>query len=226
MPILGELMRVSSLPRYLVLAFACSGAAAFWVSAAECESSIEQMVQQQNLGAIATFKRAWERGWSQDWVLNSARPEEIDHFRRGVVLEWARTEGENKVIRLDAFTTDGCMYWAHETYLRSDREFARGDVYISQSGRPKYRALVFVTGPTPEPSEDLNKLFDTSYILYYELEAFADGQVQSVYRSKLNFGIDPRSLEPDRVPTDAALVRGTKWPAIERQLARAKREAK
>ena len=184
------------------------------------------MVEQQDFAAIAKFKRTWERGWSEGWVLTSARSEEIDHFKHGIVLEWARAEGESKVVRLDAFTTDGCIYWAHETHFRSGREFARGPVYISQSGQPKYRALVFVTGPTPEPSEDLKKLFDTSNILYYELEAFADGQVQSVYRSKLNFGIDPRSLEPDRVPTDASLVSGTKWPAIERQLVRAKREAK
>lgn len=225
MPIACERVSVPFVVRVLVLTVAGLGACTP-IRAAGCESSLQQMVEQQNLGAIAEFKRAWERRWSPDWNLTSARRQDIDHFRPGLVLEWERREGENRVVRLDAFTTKGCSYWAHETHFRAGREFARGPVYLSQSGQPKYRSLVYVTGPSPPPSDDLAKIFDTSNILYYELEAFTDGQVHSVYRSKLNFGIDPRSSEPDRVPADAVLVGGAKWPAIERLLADAKREAK
>src|SRR5262249_48255453 len=96
------------------------------------------------------------------------------------------------------------------------REFARGGVYVTQAGEPKYRSLVYVTGPAPPPSDDLTKLFDMSDILYYELEAYSGGEVVSAYRSSTNIRVDPVTFEPGNVPQGAQVARGVPGRARER----------
>lgn len=158
--------------------------------------------------ALPNFKRSWEVGWTKDWTLKSMKEQEIDHFATGIVLTWERQEGKRRRIRTDAFTFDWKFYSGHEELYDGDKLIARGPINIMQDGRPVWRMMFYLGKVYPE-----NPIKDE--ILEHQLEMFKGGDVMCTYRSRLNFGIDPKTLHLTRVPDDTRLIMGVGCPSVE-----------
>jgi len=175
-------------------------------------TGLRDLVTTQDLAAISSLKQHWEHGWEEGWHLSKAEFKDIDHFHPGIVLTWERQVGADQVTRLDAFDLDGSFYWGHETTSRDGLEVARGPIQLTADGQRTFRVVVHL-GPKRVPV--LGGLTTDQEILFYELHAFGQGTVRSVYRSKLNFTIGPDG--PIIVPADAELVFGPPVPAVEQR---------
>jgi len=169
--------------------------------------SLRAAVENQDRNAVIAFKRQWEKGWSDAWVLTRMRVTDIDHFKQGLVLDWSHEEGvEGRRSRHDAFTLDGKFYSAGEEVTERGRLTARAAVYLTDAGIPVYRTVVHLLDGNPA---------------FYDLEAFTGGHLVSTYRSRLNFGVQSRAAggpatpKLTRVPPDAKLVAGQPSTEVE-----------
>lgn len=163
------------------------------------------------LNGLAEFKQNWESRWATDWGLVEANQQDIDHFRPGYVLEWERSEGDQRWTRTDSFTMQWKFYSAHEEFYDADRLLSRGPVIITQEGEPLFRIAVFLGDPTPDdPLRDYD-------FLYYELYLLDPQSTGCVFRSNSNFvGTQRGSLRGlSRVPEDTHQVTGGTCPSPE-----------
>jgi hypothetical protein len=179
-------------------------------------AQLREAVANRRASSVVALKNKWEEGWDNHWSLTAMSFEDVGWFQRRIGITWNRKSAGETRIRHDSFLLDGEFEMATEVVLKDEREIAGGRVFITQDGRVRYRfwgykgtklrSRVPHTAPMPE-------------ILYYELEVVDGGKVVSVYRSKLNFHVNPDTAEVEQVPANAVLVSGVKSPKIERLMA-------
>jgi hypothetical protein len=173
-------------------------------------------VERGELGAISFCKLSWERGWDQSWVLKHARIGEISDFISGIILNWERNEADTVRSRTDSFESSGQFYTAHESFVRAGREIARGPVFLTSGGEPRYRILVNLTGDHPPGWNNPDNPLDMSDVLSYELSVYKAGRIVAAYESSSNFLVDGRTLKLKHVPSDARLKFGSPVREVER----------
>jgi len=193
------------------------------LSAGVVMAQLREAVERRDSAKVGELKRRWEEGWDKKWSLVEISFEDIGWFQRRIALKWERPSESETRIRQDSFTLDGAFASALESVAKGGRTIAAAEVSITQDGRIRARnwsyfgtkvrqGLPASFPPMPE-------------VLYHELEIVEGGRVVSAYRSKLNFHVNVDTAEPEDAPSDATLVSGVRWPAVERLIAAQRAES-
>lgn len=172
------------------------------------ESKLHRYVVQNEKDKVVNWKQEWEYNWDNKWNLDSANINSIDHFKEGCALYWTKTEKEFEIKRIDAFSLNGEIYWAHEERILNDTLHCRGGVYLFKEGKINYKRMVYFSR-----TEVVKNVFDEfdPKILYYEIEIFKEGKHVSTYQSnhnQLHLSENKEGFKLQSTPKDLKLVFG------------------
>src|SRR5688572_29054768 len=92
------------------------------------QGQLDSFVKAHDWTLIKDFQKFWDKDFEDNWLLNDASLEEIDHFKNGYVLTWQKMIGTTKIIRRYTFDLKSNFVNAHEERFQNDSLVSQGFV--------------------------------------------------------------------------------------------------
>jgi len=92
------------------------------------QNSLKTLVSKKDTAALKTFILKSDIHFENDWILEKANIEEIDHFENGYVLTWAKTLSNIKYLRTYVFNLDSKFVSSYEQRFLLDTLLSQGPV--------------------------------------------------------------------------------------------------
>jgi hypothetical protein len=116
--------------------------------------------------------------FEDNWILEKENVEEIDHFKKGIVLDWTKTENDVKYLRSYVFELDSQFVRAYEQRFINDTLLSQGGIEFKNK-EINYISQVIIN------KQSLKKV--DSYWNYdvdgYFYEIYKDGKLSCIYKT-------------------------------------------
>lgn len=103
---------------------------------------MDKWVSKKDTAALKIFVLKSDIYFANDWTLEKANVEEIDHFKNGYVLTWAKTVSKIKYLRTYVFDLNSQFIRSHEQRFLSNTLLSQGPVEF------KNKSILYITQRT------------------------------------------------------------------------------
>jgi hypothetical protein len=138
----------------------------------------DNLVSKKKEGELRTLIKQSDIHFTENWILDKDSIEEIDHFKKGYVLGWTKTENGVKYVREYVFELDSQFVRAYEQRFSSDTLLSQGQIEFKDR-EISYISQVIIN------KESLKKV--NSYWEYdvdgYFFEIYEAGMLRCIYRT-------------------------------------------